>query len=188
MKGGTIVLSVVLVIVVVLGIVFAGSYNGLVKAEEAVNAKYADIDTQLQRRSDLIPNLVNTVKGYAAHEQAAIEAVTTARENLLKANGTQELANADAKLTEAINNLLVIVENYPDLKANTNFIQLQDELAGTENRIAVARKNYNEAVEEYNANIRTFPRNILAGLFGFDKKEYFKAAEGTQIPPQVDFE
>ena len=187
MKGGTIVLSVILAIVVLLGIVFAGSYNGLVKAEEAVNAKYADIDTQLQRRSDLIPNLVNTVKGYAAHEQAAIEAVTTARENLLKANGTQELANADAKLTEAINNLLVIVENYPDLKANTNFIQLQDELAGTENRIAVARNDYNDVVKKYNTTIKKFPTNLTASMFGFEAAVYFEADPADREVPNVDF-
>lgn len=181
--GGIIVAAVLLVV----GI-FASTYNGLVSKEEDVEGKLADISVQLERRADLIPNLVNTVKGYAKHEQSVIDSVTSARENLVNAKGAEEMADANQKLTNALNNLLVIVENYPDLKANTNFIQLQDELAGTENRIAVARSDYNDAVKEYNKSIKSFPKNLLAGMFGFEEKEYFEAKDSANEVPEISFE
>lgn len=175
-------------IVVVLIVLFSSSYNSLVSKEEEVDNKLADISVQLERRADLIPNLVSTVKGYASHEQAVIDSVTTARENLVNADGVEEKAMANQELTTALNNLFVIVENYPDLKSNENFIQLQDELAGTENRIAVARKDYNEAVKDYNKTIKSFPKNILAGMFGFEEKEYFEAKDSSSEVPEVSFE
>ena len=175
-------------VAVVLVMLFAGAYNGLVGKEEEVDNKLADVSVQLERRADLIPNLVNTVKGYASHEQSVIDSVTDARAKLLSANSASEKAEANQELTTALNNLLVVVENYPDLKANTNFIQLQDELAGTENRIAVARKDYNDAVISYNKELKSFPKNILAGMFGFKEKEYFEAKESSNEVPEVSFE
>lgn len=175
-------------VVALLVVLFIGSYNGLVNASEEVDGKLADISVQLERRADLIPNLVNTVKGYASHEQAAIDSVTSARDSLVNAGTAKEMAEANEELTSALNRLLVIVENYPDLKANTNFIQLQDELAGTENRIAVARKDYNEAVKSYNKMVKKFPKNIIANLFGFEDKEYFQAKESANEVPEVSFE
>jgi len=188
MKKGLIIGGVVVAIVAIIIMMFGGTYNGLVKSEENVNSKLADISVQLERRADLIPNLVNTVKGYAAHETEVIDSITSSREKLLNADSVGEKAKANEELTNAINNLLVVVENYPDLKANTNFIQLQDELAGTENRIAVARKDYNDAVKKYNTAIKTFPKNILAGMFGFSEKEYFEAKESSNEVPNVSFE
>jgi len=188
MKKGLIVGGVIVGIIVILIMMFAGTYNGLVSMEEEVDGKLADISVQLERRADLIPNLVSTVKGYAAHEKGVIDSITTSREKLLNADSAEEMAEANQDLTNAINNLLVIVENYPDLKANTNFIQLQDELAGTENRISVARNDYNEAVKTYNKNIKSFPKNILAGMFGFEEKDYFEAKESSNEVPEVSFE
>ena len=188
MKKGLVVGGVIVGIIVILVMMLAGTYNGLISKEEEVDGKLADISVQLERRADLIPNLVSTVKGYAAHEQAVIDSVTEARENLVNADNAEEMAEANQELTTALNNLLVIVENYPDLKANTNFIQLQDELAGTENRIAVARKDYNDAVKTYNKTIKSFPKNILAGMFGFEEKEYFEAKDSSSDVPEVSFE
>lgn len=188
MKKGLIIGGVIVGVILLVGIMFATTYNGLVNMEEEVNGKYADISVQLERRADLIPNLVNTVKGIAKHEQAVIDSVTTARENLVNAKGAGEKAEANAELTTALNNLLVVVENYPELKSNTNFIQLQDELAGTENRIAVARSDYNDAVKEYNKTIKVFPKNLLAGMFGFEAKEYFEAKDSANEVPNVSFE
>ena len=188
MKKGLIMGGIIIGIIIVLVGMFASSYNGLVSREEEVEGKLADISVQLERRADLIPNLVSTVKGYASHEQNAIDSVTTARENLVNADSAEEMASANQQLTTALNNLLVIVENYPDLKANTNFIQLQDELAGTENRIAVARSDYNDAVKDYNKTIKSFPKNILAGMFGFEEKEYFEAKDSSNEVPEVSFE
>ena len=185
MKKTGLIIIVVLVLLVLMGI---GSYNGLVSKEEEVDNKFADISVQLERRADLIPNLVSTVKGYASHEESVIDSVTTARERLVNANTIEDKAEANQELTKALNNLFVIVENYPDLKANTNFIQLQDELAGTENRIAVARRDYNGAVKSYNKDIKSFPKSILAGMFGFDKKDYFEAKESSSEVPNVSFE
>ena len=155
--------------------------------EAEVDVALANIDTYLQRRADLIPNLVNTVKGYAAHEQAALDSVTDARAKLAGASTVEEKAAADSELTAALNNLLVIVENYPDLKASANFTQLADELAGTENRIATARRDYNTAVQSYNTAIRKFPNSLIAGLFGFAQKDYFQASDDAQNVPDVEF-
>lgn len=185
-KSAIIILSVVAVIILLVAML-GGSYNSLVSKEEKVDSELANIDVQLERRVDLIPNLVNTVKGYAKHETEAIEKVTTARENLLNANTAEELSEADTELTNALNALMVIVENYPDLKANENFIQLSDELAGTENRIATSRRDYNEAVTDYNTTIKKFPTNILAGMFGFEKKDYFEVSDGKNEVPEVEF-
>ena len=190
MKKSTGILLGVLgvIVVLVIGIVGWGisSYNGLVTSEQAVETQASNIETQLQRRSDLIPNLVNTVKGYAQHEEEIYTALADARAKLSGAN-TEEMEEANGELTSALNRLMVIVENYPDLKANENFIGLQDELAGTENRIAVARQDYNKAVQEYNVKIRRFPTNIIAGMFGFEKAALFESAEGAASVPNVSF-
>ena len=206
MKKSYIVIGIVLVVILAIVMFFIGSYNNLVTLEENVDNKYADIDVQLERRADLIPNLVNTVKGYVEHEDEAIEKVTTARENLVNAKGIEEKAkhikldkeyrkmkkkkkngNANNELSNALNNLMVIVENYPDLKASTNFINLQDELAGTENRISTARRDYNNVVKDYNAKIKKIPTNIIASMSGFEEKEYFEAEEAKTEVPNVDF-
>ena len=188
MKKGLVFGGVIGAIVLFIGIFFASSYNTLVSKEEEVDNKLADISVQLERRADLIPNLVNTVKGYVSHEKEVIDSITTSREKLLGATTVEEKANANEELTKALNNLFVIVENYPDLKSNTNFIQLQDEIAGTENRIAVARKDYNESVKDYNKTIKSFPKNLIANMFGFEEKEYFEAKETSNDVPEVSFE
>ena len=186
-KKGIIIIAVIAAVVLLLGISLISTNNNLVSMETKVDAALANIDTNLQRRADLIPNLVNTVKGYAAHEQAALDSVTAARAQLAGASTVGEKAEADSALTAALNNLLVIVENYPDLKASANFTQLADELAGTENRIATARRDYNNAVQEYNTAIRKFPANLVAGMFGFEKKDFFQASAGAQDVPTVQF-
>lgn len=188
MKKGLIVGGIIVGVIIIIIMMFAGTYNSLVAKEEEVEGKLADISVQLERRADLIPNLVSTVKGYAAHEKEVIDSVTEARSKLVNADDAEEMAEANSELTSALNNLLVIVENYPDLKSNTNFIQLQDELAGTENRISVARNDYNEAVKSYNKEIKLFPKNILAGMFGFEEKEYFEAKDSSNEVPEVSFE
>lgn len=181
---GWIIAGVIVAILVVMGI---SGYNSLVSMNENVNGKWSQIENQLQRRADLIPNLVNTVKGYAAHEQQAIQAVADARARLGGAQGPAAKAQANADLNTALSRLLVIAENYPNLKADANFRALMDELSGTENRIAVARKDYNDAVQNYNTKIRSFPSNIYAGMLGFGPKEYFKAEEGAKQVPKVQF-
>ncbi|PIC63892.1 LemA family protein [Sporosarcina sp. P13] len=180
-------LIVVIILAVIAAIMIVPSYNKLVNLEEDVNQSYAQIETQLQRRVDLIPNLVSTVKGYAAHEKEVIDNIANARSKMAGAQGPEEQAAADSELSSALSRLLVVVENYPDLKANQNFQALMDELAGTENRIAVARKDYNDVVSEFNRRVKRFPGKIIASMFGFDEKEYFKAVEGAQQPPAVDF-
>lgn len=187
MKKSTIAIIVVIVILIAIIAGLVSSYNGVVSLSEEVDNKFATIDTMLQRRADLIPNLVNTVKGYTNQEQAVIDSVTDARAKLAGANSVEEKANADQELTSALNNLLVVVENYPELKSSQNFINLSDELAGTENRIATARKDYNDAVKEYNTKIKRFPTNIVSGMFGYGEKEYFQASEGSEEVPTVDF-
>ena len=187
MKKSTIVIIVVVVILVAIIAGLVSNYNGVVSLSEEVDNKFATIDTMLQRRADLIPNLVNTVKGYTNQEQAVIDSVTDARAKLAGANSVVEKANADQELSTALSNLLVVVENYPDLKSSQNFINLSDELAGTENRIATARKDYNDAVREYNTKIKRFPTNIVSGMFGYGEKEYFQASEGSEEVPTVDF-
>lgn len=187
MRKGLIVLAIILVIVIAFGSSIAGSYNNLVKLDEEASAKWAQIDNQLQRRADLIPNLVNTVKGYASHEEEVLVGITEARSRLETAKTPGEYAEANAQLTTALERLNVVVEAYPELKANENFIRLQDELAGTENRIAVARMDYNEAAKVYNNKVRSFPTNIIAGIFGFELKEYFEVSEQAKDVPQVNF-
>ena len=182
-----VILGVVLVIVLLVSSV-VGTYNSLVNLEATVEEKQAAISTQLQRRSDLIPNLVNTVKGYAAHEEEVYTAIADARSKLAGATSVEELNNANSELSSALSRLLVVVENYPALKANENFIALQYQLEGTENRIAVARNDYNEAAKKYNTKIRRFPASIFAGIFGFEKVDYFEAQAGAENAPEVSFE
>lgn len=178
---------IVLVVVAVIAVSAFSGYNNLVGMNENVNGKWSQIENQLQRRTDLIPNLVNTVKGYAGHEQQAIQAVADARAKLGGAQGPAAKSQANGELSSALSRLLVVSENYPDLKADKNFRALMDELAGTENRIAVARKDYNESVQGYNTSIRSLPTSIIAGLLGFGPQEYFKADEGAKQVPQVKF-
>ncbi|MEZ0480193.1 LemA family protein [Planococcus sp. SSTMD024] len=179
-----------LVVVGLIGIaiaVFSSSYNNFVQLEEDVNQSYAQLESQLQRRLDLIPNLVETVKGFADQEQEVIDSVTEARSSMANAGSVEEQAEADAELSGALSRLLVVVENYPEIRSSENFQQLSDELAGTENRIAVARQDYNGSVTEFNREVRSFPGNTVAGIFGFDEKEYFEADAGAEDAPDVDF-
>ena len=192
-KSSVIIVLIVAAIVVVWGIT---GYNGLVGMDEGVQTKWADVETQYQRRADLIPNLVNTVKGYAAHESETLQAVVEARAKATSMNidpsnmSAEQIANfqkAQDGVSSALGRLLVTVEKYPDLKANENFRELQAQLEGTENRISVARRDYNEAARKYNTTLRSFPKNILAGMFGFEKKAYFEAQEGSEQAPTVQF-
>lgn len=172
------------------------AYNNMVSQEEGVSTAWANVESQYQRRADLIPNLVNTVKGYAAHESETLQAVVNARtkatsinidaENMT-AEQLQEFQKAQSEVGGALGRLIAVAENYPDLKANQNFLELQAQLEGTENRIAVERKNFNEAAKKYNTYIRKFPQSLLSGMFGFDKKPYFEAEEGSQKAPTVQF-
>lgn len=174
-------------IAAVLLIAVIGSYNGLVSKSEDVENKLSQVDVQLQRRNDLIPNLVETVKGFAAHEKEVLENVTDARAKLAGARTVSEMSEADAELSGALSRLLVVVENYPDLKSDANFRQLSDDLAGTENRIANARRDYNEAARSYNTATRRFPTSIIASLFNFERVDYFRAEEGSKTVPEVNF-
>jgi LemA protein len=185
MKNKTVWIILAVVVLLLLGTVT--SYNGLVNLNEGVNGKWSQIDNQLQRRSDLIPNLVNTVKGYAAHESAAIQSVADARAKLGGAQGPTAKAQANDEMSGALSRLLVVAEAYPNLKADQNFRQLMDELSGTENRIAVARKDYNDAVQIYNTKIHTVPDSLFAGMMGFMPKEYFRVDEGAKDVPKVQF-
>ena len=188
MKIVAIVLVVVLVAVMAVGAKLVGVRNELVVQQEQIKAAWAQVDVVLQRRADLIPNLVQTVKGYAKHEQSVIDSVTAARAALMGAKSPRERIQANTRLDGALGRLLVIVENYPNLKANENFLRLQDELAGTENRIAVERRRYNEAVQRYNTNIALFPNNIAASLFGFSRNDaYFQTAPAKREVPKVAF-
>ncbi|MCI6106226.1 MAG: LemA family protein [Prevotella sp.] len=190
---GLIITIVVIVLVALWGI---SSYNGLVGMDENVSNKWANVETQYQRRSDLIPNLVNTVKGYAKHESQTLEAVMAARSQATQvkidpSNCTpQQLAayqKVQGDVTTALGKLLAITENYPDLKANQNFLELQSQLEGTENRINVARKDFNDSAKKYNTSLRRFPRNIIASMFGFEKRNYFEAEAGAEKAPKVEF-
>ncbi|WP_123043796.1 LemA family protein [Cohnella candidum] len=187
MKRSTMSLIIIGALVLILLFTGIGSYNRLVSSETDVDNKFATIDVQLQRRADLIPNLVQTVKGYAAHEKEVLTAISDARARLAGAGTPEQKAAADSELTSALSRLLVVVENYPDLKADAQFTRLMDELSGTENRIAVARKDYNDAVSVYNTKVRKFPAAIFAGMFGFDKKTYFQAKAGAENAPDVKF-
>ena len=193
MSKGKIVLFAVIGVLLLLAIslygFFKGNYNKFVALDEGAKAAWAQVENQLQRRYDLIPNLVETVKGYAKHEQDVFVQVTNARS---KVGGMANASEADKikaqnELSSALSRLLVVVERYPDLKANQNFLKLQDELAGTENRISVERKKYNEAVQRYNVAIRSFPANLLAGMFGFEKKPLFEAPADAKVAPKVKF-
>ncbi len=188
MRNGLKGLITILVIVAILALLVFSSFNGLVASDEAVNSAWSQVENQLQRRMDLIPNLVNTVKGYASHEEKIFTEVTRAREKLIGAGSLAEKAEADQELSGALSRLLAIAENYPELKADANFRQLSDELAGTENRIATSRMDYNNVVQSFNTKIRRFPTVIIAKMFGFEKKDYFKAAENAKQAPTVNFE
>ena len=187
MKKGLIVLLAIVALVVILAATIVGTYNSLISQREAVKASFQNIDTQLQRRADLIPNLVATVKGFAAQEKSVIDSVTSARAKLAGAQTVGEKATADGELSSALSRLLVVVENYPELKSDANFRQLADELAGTENRIAVARLDYNNLVKSYNTRINVFPGVLIARLFGFTAAEYFEASETSETVPTVSF-
>jgi len=188
MKKSSIVLIIIIAIIVLIGGMFVSSYNGMVSKQENVTTSLSNLDVYLQRRADLIPNLVSTVKGYMSHETEIINSITDARAKMLSANSVQEKSEANDELGAALNALMVVVENYPDLKSSSNFIQLSDELSGTENRIANARRDYNTAVQTYNTSIKRFPNNILANMFGFESATYFAADEGSQEVPSVSFE
>jgi len=185
--GCLVVVAGLVVLAVIVGGWLMGSYNRMVTEREGVDKAWAQVENVLQRRGDLIPNLVETVKGYAAHEKEVFEAVADARGRLAGAATPQEAAAANAGMTSALGRLLAIAENYPELKANENFIRLQDELAGSENRIATERMRYNEVVRSYNTLIKRFPGNFIAGFFGFAEKDYFEATPESREVPKVKF-
>ena len=193
MKKSTII---VIALVAIVAIWAVSGYNSLVKMDESVSTAWSNVENQYQRRSDLIPNLVNTVKGYAAHEKETFQAVTEARSKAtqttihadeLTSEKMLEYQKAQGEVGAALSRLLAITEAYPDLKANENFKELQAQLEGTENRISVERKNFNEVARSYNTAVRTFPRIIIAGIFGFEKCPYFEAEEGADKVPTVEF-
>jgi len=186
--GLVIAIAIIAILLISYGAWYIGTRNTLVTLEESIDAAWSEIDNQLQRRSDLIPNLVATVKGYAAQERQVFTQISEARAKLAGAQTVGETAEGYNQLQSALGRLLVIVERYPDLKSNVNFIRLQDELAGTENRIAVARKRYNDSVRIFNTKIRRFPASIVARRMGFEQKEYFEIEEGAREVPEVDFE
>lgn len=188
MKIALIVIGLILLTAVLLGGSLVGARNQLVSEREGINGAWSQVDVALQRRADLIPNLVETVKGFAAHEEKAIDSVTSARAAMMGAKTPAEKIQANSQLDSALGRLFVIVENYPNLKANENFIRLQDELSGTENRIAVERRKYNEIVQKYNTDIALFPNNIAASMFNFQREDaYFKADTGAKEAPKVKF-
>lgn len=193
MKKSVIITLVVVGLLLIWGVT---GYNGLVTLDEQVQTQWANVETQYQRRGDLIPNLVNTVKGYASHEKQTLEDVISARSKAtqitvnpgdLSAEKIAEYQKAQGDVSAALGKLLAISESYPDLKANQNFLELQAQLEGTENRISVARRDFNERAKSYNTQIRRFPKNILAGIFGFDKVSYFEAEAGAEKAPTVEF-
>ncbi len=178
---------VVLVIVVVVGLVLAGMYNRLVRLRNRIENAWAQIDVQLQRRYDLIPNLVETVKGYASHEKGVLEGVTQARNMAMNAQGPHAKAEADNIVTGALKSLFAVSEAYPDLKANQNFLALQEELSGTEGKVAYARQFYNDSVRSYNTSIQSVPTNLIAKQFGFEEREYYEAGDDARGAVQVQF-
>lgn len=190
-KKTSIILAVVLAVLLILGLGVVrpavSSYNTLVTEREAVQGAQANVEAVLQRRADLIPNLVNTVKGYAAHEDSVYTAIADARAALAGAKTFEDKVDANNQMDSALSRLLVVVEQYPELKANENFKGLQDELTGAENRISIARQDYNKVVEAYNAKIQKFPAVIIARLFGFEKATYFEASDAAQQAPTVNF-
>lgn len=191
-----ITLGVIVLLVIIFYSFFAGRYNEMVTRNELVNRHWADVETAYQRRADLIPNLVNTVKGYADFEQETLTQVIEARSKATAVNvdandldpaSIAQFQQAQEGLSSALSRLMVVVERYPDLKANQNFLQLQSQLEGTENRISVERRKFNEATRDYNTYIGLFPQSLLAGMYGFDKKGYFEASEGAENAPEVQF-
>ena len=196
LKKSWIIIAVIVLLVFIGYSSFKNSYNSMVAMDENVNGKWAQVENVYQRRADLIPNLVNTVKGYASHEKETLEGVIEARAKATSVNidagnltpqSFQAFQQAQEGLTSALSKLMVVVERYPDLKANQNFLELQAQLEGTENRIAIERKKFNEATQNYNTYIKVFPKNLLANMFGFEQKPYFKAQEGAEKVPEVQF-
>jgi LemA protein len=188
MKIALVILAILVVIALLLGSSFIGRRNTMAVQREAVNAQWAQVDVDLQRRADLIPNLVETVKGFAQHEEEVFGEIARARSALIGARTPTDKIAANGALDSALSRLLVITENYPQLKSNENFLRLQDELAGTENRIAIERRRYNEAVQTYNTNIATFPNSLVASMSGFARNDaYFKTDEGARAVPKVNF-
>jgi len=196
MKKSWIIIGVIVLVVIIFYSMFKGTYNNMVTKSESVDAQWSQVENVYQRRADLIPNLVNTVKGYATHEKETLEGVVEARAKATSVNidasnlnpqSMQAFQHAQDGLSGALSKLMVVVEKYPDLKANQNFLDLQAQLEGTENRIAVERKKFNETVRVYNTYIKTFPNNILSGMFGFANKPYFKAQQGSEKAPEVKF-
>ncbi|WP_420317365.1 LemA family protein [Ekhidna sp.] len=196
MSKRVITILIILVVVFIGYNFFTGKYNSMVTMDEEVNTEWANVETQYQRRYDLIPNLVNTVKGFAEQEKEVLTQVTEARAKAssiqidpsnLNQEALQNFANAQGQLNSALSRLLVTVERYPDLKSNQNFLELQAQLEGTENRISVARTRYNEKTKAYNTYIRKFPNTVLAGMFGFERKPLYEATEGAETAPTVEF-
>lgn len=196
MKKSVIVIVAILAVVAIIIISCISTYNGLVTMDESVSGQWANVETQYQRRADLIPNLVNTVKGYASHERETLEGVVTARAKATQATidpsnmneeTMQKFQSAQGELSSALSRLMLVIERYPDLKANQSFLELQAQLEGTENRISVERKRFNEVAQSYNTYIRSFPTTILSGTFGFEPKAYFAAESGAEKAPKVEF-
>ena len=182
-----ILLIILIVIIIIVLVAIVAIYNGLVTARNKVKNAWAQIDVQLNRRADLIPNLVETVKGYAAHESSVFEDVTAARAGLMNANGVKEISEANNQLSSTLKTLFAVAENYPELKANENFKELQSQLAQTEDKIAYSRQFYNDTVLMYNNKCQTFPSNIFAGIFGFKEADFFEAAGEARSVPKVEF-
>ena len=188
MKKSSIGTICIIAVIAIIAIMAIAGYNGMVSKREAVDSALSDLDVMLQRRADLIPNLVSTVKGYTNHENEVIDKITEARAKLTSANSVEEKSEANNELSSSLKALMVVVENYPDLKSSENFKQLSDELAGTENRIAVARKDYNNAVKTLNTTIKKFPNNIIAGMFHFEAAKFFTITnEAEREAPKVKF-
>lgn len=188
-RGSAVLVALIAIValIVIAAMLVVPKYNKLVTGEETVDAAWAQVENQLQRRFDLVPNLVNTVKGYAEHEEEIFTQIADARTQYGNANTVEETANANNELSSALSRLLVVVENYPNLKADVQFTRLMDELAGTENRLTVARKDYNDTVQQFNNDVRRFPGNLIAGMFSFEQKDYFEIKEGVEEAPAVDF-
>lgn len=188
-RGSAVLVALIAIValVVIAAMLVVPKYNKLVTGEETVDAAWAQVENQLQRRFDLVPNLVNTVKGYAEHEEEIFTQIADARTQYGNANTVEETADANNELSSALSRLLVVVENYPNLKADVQFTRLMDELAGTENRLTVARKDYNDTVQQFNSDVRRFPGNLIAGMFSFEQKDYFEIKEGVEEAPAVDF-
>lgn len=194
MKKGLVITGIIVIIAIILYSSIKGTYNTMVGKDESVTAAWAQVQNVYQRRADLIPNLVNTVKGYAAHEKETLEGVVEARAKATSVNvnpsdpqSLQQFQQSQDQLGSALSRLMVVVEKYPDLKANQNFLDLQAQLEGTENRITVERQKFNEAAQDFNTYIRSFPRNIYANIFNFERKAYFQSRAGAEQAPEVQF-